>query len=104
MISKKLVVADFWAPWCPYCMRLKLQFYCNKILTVMPRLGAIEKEEVKSTILVCRARGYNYKQILSVVNDSLRKYNNSVSEKSHIQYSGKDKERCSGMAEKSFSR
>jgi hypothetical protein len=38
----------------------------------MPRLGAIEKEEVKSIILVCRARGYNYKQILSVVNDSLR--------------------------------
>lgn len=21
--GKKLVVADFWAPWCPYCMRLK---------------------------------------------------------------------------------
>jgi hypothetical protein len=46
----------------------------------MPRLGAIEKEEVKSLILVCRARGYNHKQILSVVNDNLRKYNNSISE------------------------
>ena len=21
--GKKLVAADFWAPWCPYCMRLK---------------------------------------------------------------------------------
>jgi thioredoxin 1 len=21
--KKKLVAADFWAPWCPYCMRLK---------------------------------------------------------------------------------
>ena len=21
--DKKLVAADFWAPWCPYCMRLK---------------------------------------------------------------------------------
>jgi GTPase involved in cell partitioning and DNA repair len=47
----------------------------------MPRLGAVEKEEVKSLILVCWARGYNYKQILSVVNDNLRKYNNSISEK-----------------------
>ena|SRR5215813_7586088 len=47
----------------------------------MPRMGAIEKEEVKSLILVCRARGYNSKQILSVVNDNLRKYNNTLSEK-----------------------
>ena len=47
----------------------------------MPRLGVIEKEEVKSLILVCRARGYNYKQILSVVNDNLKKHNNSISEK-----------------------
>ncbi|MGA7369085.1 MAG: thioredoxin family protein [Nitrososphaeraceae archaeon] len=21
--EKKLIAADFWAPWCPYCMRLK---------------------------------------------------------------------------------
>ena len=24
--GKKLVVADFWATWCPYCMRLKPLF------------------------------------------------------------------------------
>ena len=30
---------------------------------------------------MCRARGYNHKQILSVVNDNLRKYNNTISEK-----------------------
>lgn len=23
ILDKKLVAADFWAPWCPYCMRLK---------------------------------------------------------------------------------
>jgi hypothetical protein len=27
--------------------------------------------------------GYNHKQILSVVNDNLRKYNNALSEKAH---------------------
>jgi nicotinic acid phosphoribosyltransferase len=47
----------------------------------MPRMGVVEREETKSLILVCRARGYNYKQILSVVNDNLKKYNNSLSEK-----------------------
>jgi replicative DNA helicase len=47
----------------------------------MPRMGALEREESKSLILVCRARGYNHKQILSVVNDNLRKYNNILSEK-----------------------
>ena len=56
----------------------------------MPRLGAIEKE-VKSLILVCRARGYNYKQILSVVNDNLRKYNNSISEKAIFNILAKTK-------------
>jgi hypothetical protein len=57
----------------------------------MPRLGAIEKEEVKSLILVCRARGYNYKQILSVVNDNLRKHNNSISEKAIFNILAKTK-------------
>lgn len=63
----------------------------------MPRLGAIEKEEVKSLILVCRARGYNHKQILSVVNDILKKHNNSISEKAIFNILAKTK-RCSGMA------
>jgi hypothetical protein len=69
----------------------------------MPRLGAIEKEEVKSLILVCRARGYNYKQILSVVNDNLKKYNNSILEKAIFNILAKTK-KCSGMAEKTFGR
>ena len=47
----------------------------------MPRMGALEREETKSLILVSRARGYDHKQILSVVNDNLRKYNNALSEK-----------------------
>ena len=47
----------------------------------MPRMGALEREETRSLILVCRARGYNHKQILSVVNDNLKKYNNTLSEK-----------------------
>jgi hypothetical protein len=49
----------------------------------MPRLGAIEKDEVKSLILVCRTRGYNYKQILSVVN--------SISEKAIFNILAKTK-------------
>ena len=57
----------------------------------MPRLGAIEKEEVKSLILVCRARGYNYKQILSVVNENLRKYNDGISEKAIFNILAKTK-------------
>ena len=57
----------------------------------MPRLGAIEKEEVKSLILVCRARGYNHKQILSVVNDNLKKHNNSISEKAIFNILAKTK-------------
>src|SRR5215813_12727556 len=57
----------------------------------MPRMGAIEKEEVKSLILVCRARGYNYKQILSVVKDNLRKHNNSISEKAIFNILAKTK-------------
>jgi hypothetical protein len=57
----------------------------------MPRLGVVEKEEVKSLILVCRARGYNSKQILSVVNDNLKKYNNSISEKAIFNILAKTK-------------
>ena len=57
----------------------------------MLRLGVIEKEEVKSLILVCRARGYNSKQILSVVNDNLRKHNNSISEKAIFHILAKTK-------------
>jgi replicative DNA helicase len=57
----------------------------------MPRLGAIEKEEVKSLILVCRTGDYNYKQILSVVNDNPRKYNNSISEKAIFHILAKTK-------------
>src|SRR5215510_3476969 len=58
----------------------------------MPRLGAIEKEEVKSLILICRARGYNYKQILSVVNDNLRKHNNTLSQKGLLKIIQKTKD------------
>ncbi len=57
----------------------------------MPRLGAVEKEEVKSLILVCRARGYNSKQILSVVNDNLKKFNNNISEKAVFNILAKTK-------------
>ena len=53
----------------------------------MPKMGASRERETQSLILVCRARGYNHKQILSVVNDNLRKYNNSLSrERSLLQY------------------
>ena len=37
------------------------------------------------------ARGYNSKQILSVVNDNLRKYNNSISEKAIFNILAKTK-------------
>ena len=57
----------------------------------MQRLGAIEREEVKSLILVCRARGYNSKQILSVVNDNLRKHNDRISEKAVFNILAKTK-------------
>jgi hypothetical protein len=57
----------------------------------MPRRGVVEKEEVKSLILVCRARGYNSKQILSIVNDKLKKYNNSISEKAIFNILAKTK-------------
>jgi hypothetical protein len=42
---------------------------------------------VKSLILVCRARGYNSKQILSVV----KKHNNSISEKAIFNILAKTK-------------
>ena len=58
----------------------------------MPRMGALEREETKSLILVCRARGYNHKQILSVVNDNLRKYNNTLSEKGLLNIIQKTKD------------
>ena len=58
----------------------------------MPRMGALEREETKSLILVCRARGYNHKQILSVVNDNLRKYNNTLSEKGLLNIIKKTKD------------
>ena len=61
------------------------------------------KRRGKSLILVCRARGYNYKQILSVVNDYLKKHNNSISEKAIFNLWQRQK-KCSGMAKKSFSR
>jgi hypothetical protein len=58
----------------------------------MPRMGTLEREETKSLILVCRARGYNHKQILSVVNDNLRKYNNTLSEKGLLNIIQKTKD------------
>ena len=58
----------------------------------MPRMGALEREETRSLILVCRARGYNHKQILSVVNDNLKKYNNTLSEKGLLNIIQKTKD------------
>ena len=58
----------------------------------MPRMGALEREETKSLILICRARGYNYKQILSVVNDNLKKYNNTLSPKGLLKIIQKTKD------------
>ena len=62
----------------------------------MPRLGVVEKEEEKSLILVCRARGYNSKQILSIINDNLKKYNNSISEKAIFNILAKTKKDAQG--------
>ena len=36
--------------------------------------GQIHWTLISSQTLICNGRGYNYKQILSVVNDNLRKY------------------------------
>ena len=58
----------------------------------MPRMGVVEREETKSLILVCRARGYNHKQILSAVNDNLRKYNNALSDKGLLNIIQKTKD------------
>jgi thioredoxin len=50
--GKKLVAADFWAPWCPYCMRLKPVFdsiakdYEEKIRFV--KLNVDEEPEIAS--------------------------------------------------------
>jgi thioredoxin 1 len=50
--GKKLVAADFWAPWCPYCMRLKPVFdsiakdYEEKIRFV--KLNLDEEPEIAS--------------------------------------------------------
>ena len=41
---------------------------------------------------MCRARGCNHKQILSVVNDNLRKYNNTLSEKGLVNIIQKTKD------------
>ena len=41
---------------------------------------------------MCRARGYNHKQILSVVNDNLRKYNNALSDKGLLNIIQKTKD------------
>ena len=41
---------------------------------------------------MCRARGCNHKQILSVVNDNLRKYNNTLSEKGLLNIIQKTKD------------
>jgi hypothetical protein len=50
----------------------------------MPGMGVVEREETKSLILVCGARGYNYKQILSVVNDNLRKHKLVSQKRPHL--------------------
>ena len=47
----------------------------------MPRMGALEREETRSLILICRGERNTYKQILSVVNENLKKYNNTLSPK-----------------------
>lgn len=48
----------------------------------MPRkFSAVMKQDIKSVILMCKAREYNIKQIQTVVNDHLHQYNDSVSDK-----------------------
>lgn len=49
--DKKLVAADFWAPWCPYCMRLKPIFesIASKYLEIrFVKINVDEQQELAS--------------------------------------------------------